>query len=201
MLTRSSKRMPCPICGRNSDGDCRFNDELILCHLGSRFSPPEHLRIGDVVSINGTDWALTRTGVGYDGAAHQFQLHRPKPTKRGSGPSRRIRRRRSLKLIARSDLLQFLAVYREAMRCPEFIHCTPDELKHYFRAIDTASQQGPQLLVKLNSLASSDQSWRRYAKAVQLKLKTLGYQQADANLFRRNCLGEVLNMGGQDNVF
>lgn len=201
MLTRSSKRTPCPMCGRNSDGDCRFNDELILCHLGSRFSPPEHLQIGDVVSINGNDWALTRTGVGYDGAAHKFKPHRPIPTRRGGRSLRRTCGRRSLKLIARSDLLQFLADYREAMRCPEFMLCTPDELKHYFGAIDGASQRGPQLLLRLNALARSDQSWRRYAKAVQLKLKTLSYQQSDANWFRRSCLGEDLNMGGKDNVF
>jgi hypothetical protein len=85
------------------------------------------------------------------------------------------------------------------MRCPEFIHCTPDELKHYFSAIDRASQQGPHLLARLNALARSDQSWRRYAKAVQLKLKTVSYQQADANGFRCNYLGEKQNAGGQGN--
>lgn len=195
MLTRSSKRTPCPLCGRNTDGDCRYSDELILCHLGSRFSPPQHLRIGDVVNINGTDWALTRTGVGYDGAAHQFQPHRPKPHKGTRRQARRTYGRRSLKLIARAELLQFLAIYREAMRCPEFIHCTPDELKHYFSAIDRASQQGAHLLTRLNALARCDQSWRRYTKAVQLKLKTLGYQQADANHFRCNQLGEKPNAG------
>jgi len=199
MLTRSSKRTPCPLCGRNSDGDCRYSDELILCHLGSRFSPPQHLRIGEVVSINGTEWALTRTGVGYDGAAHQFQPHRPKPKQGTRRQARRTHGRRSLKLIARAELLQFLANYREAMRCPEFIHCTPDELKHYFSAIDRAWQQGPQLLARLNALGRSDQSWRRYAKAVQLKLKTLGYQLADANHYRRNYLGEQTNKGEQKN--
>jgi hypothetical protein len=85
------------------------------------------------------------------------------------------------------------------MRCPEFIHCTPDEMEHYFSAIDRAWQQGPQLLARLNALGRSDQSWRRYAKAVQLKLKTLGYQLADANHYRRNYLGEQTNKGEQKN--
>ncbi len=199
MLTRSSKRTPCPVCGRNSDGDCRYSDELILCHHGSRFSPPQQLRIGDVVSINGTEWALTRTGVGYDGAAYQFQPHHPKPSQETRRQASRRHGRRSLKLIARAELLQFLAVYREAMRCPEFILCTPDELKQYFSAIDRASQQGPRLLARLSALARSDQSWRRYAKAVQLKLKTLGYEQADSKHFRRNYLGGKPNTGGQEN--
>ena len=30
-LRPSSRRSPCPVCGRTKDGDCRINDDLVLC--------------------------------------------------------------------------------------------------------------------------------------------------------------------------
>jgi hypothetical protein len=29
---RSSRRNPCPVCGRTKDGDCSWNENLVLCH-------------------------------------------------------------------------------------------------------------------------------------------------------------------------
>ena len=76
-MRQSGKRSPCPSCGRDSDGDCRFSDQVVLCHSGKRFAPPTHLRVGDVITLQGRPWALVATGKGYDGAAHVFKPHRP----------------------------------------------------------------------------------------------------------------------------
>ena len=75
------------------------------------------------------------------------------------------------------------------MACPEFELCSPDELRHYFKAIYRAEYNGDQLLLLLVEAARYDAKLRRYVVAVQLKLKTLRYQRRDVDCFRKNQLG------------
>lgn len=65
--TPSSKRNPCPVCGRVKDGDCRVSSDglQVLCHH------PKNLKPGEVV--NG--WAFT--GNSSDGRAGHFTLDKP----------------------------------------------------------------------------------------------------------------------------
>ena len=49
--TESSRRAR--FCGRDSDGDCRWNQEVIFCHQGTSFTPPEGLKVGDVIDVQG----------------------------------------------------------------------------------------------------------------------------------------------------
>lgn len=69
----SSKRNPCPICGRDKDGDCRSNTdgEQRLCHYGTTFAPPPNLKTGEVV--NG--WGFTKNSS--DGRTAHFKLEKP----------------------------------------------------------------------------------------------------------------------------
>ena len=61
----SSRRNPCPCCGRNVDSDCRWNDEVMFCHVGSRFAPPSHLKVGETLIVNGLEWALVAVNKGH----------------------------------------------------------------------------------------------------------------------------------------
>lgn len=73
----SSKRNPCPICGRTADGDCRTGDGLAICHHGSTHHPPEGLRPGDVIDgRDGQHWAFT--GETTDGRGSTFTLDKPR---------------------------------------------------------------------------------------------------------------------------
>ena len=75
-LTPSSRRTPCPICGRNRDGDCRISDELVLCHYGKSKYPPEDMKSGDVIDgLDGRQWAFTN--IAADGRTAVFALHKP----------------------------------------------------------------------------------------------------------------------------
>ena len=66
----SSRRNPCPVCGRTKDGDCRFLDGgLILCHGNT-----EH-RAGSV--IDGQDGRYAFLGVTADGRCGEFRLDVP----------------------------------------------------------------------------------------------------------------------------
>lgn len=76
-LEPSSKRNPCPICGRTADGDCRTMDGLAICHHGTTHHPPEGLRRGDVIDgRDGQRWAFTSDTA--DGRAAVFTLDKPR---------------------------------------------------------------------------------------------------------------------------
>ena len=59
----SGRGNPCPICGRDSDGDCKISDDLILCRWGSTHQPPSVITQGKPGStLEGSDgkwWAYT----------------------------------------------------------------------------------------------------------------------------------------------
>ena len=58
----SSKRNPCPICGRVKDTDCRVraDGQMAFCHRGKSQGPPERLRVGDTLTDGeGRIWAYT----------------------------------------------------------------------------------------------------------------------------------------------
>jgi hypothetical protein len=72
----SSKARPCPVCGRDSDGDCRITPEgdRVLCHYGSTFSPPTGLKKGTItVGRDGGAWAFI--GDTESGRCAQFKPH------------------------------------------------------------------------------------------------------------------------------
>ena len=174
-LTRSSRRNPCA-CGRTKDQDCAFNDATVFCHN----SP-----LPDQFPWHGQTWFLHRTNCGHTGAcklfkpwppADQRRKHRPTPKRHVSTRWRRL-------------LPQFIAEWREAMACPEFELCSPDELRHYFKAIYRVEYNGDQLLPLLVDAARHNAKYRRFVIAVQHKLKTLRYQRRDVDCFRKNDLG------------
>lgn len=84
--TGSSRRHPCPVCGRNTDGKCRRSAELLSCWHGSRFQPPAGLRLGDVLTIKGRDWAVVALAGGFGGNSLILAPHQPR---RRSAPGRR----------------------------------------------------------------------------------------------------------------
>ena len=48
-MKSSGHNQPCPVCSRVKDADCRFNDEVVLCHTGT------DLRPGDTITISVVD--------------------------------------------------------------------------------------------------------------------------------------------------
>jgi len=186
VLKQSSRRSPCPVCGRNTDGDCRFSDELILCHCGTRFGPPQGLRVGDVLPVGGSSWALIRVQAGYDGAAFEFRPH--------SGPPRpplpRARQRRQ-QLNARALMADAMASVDRALAVPEFVHSTPDELRTAWHLIDAAAAQCSALKAGLLHSARQNPLLREHLNLLNEAIRQIDYQQRDANTFKAHYLGEI----------
>jgi len=188
MLKQSSRRNPCPVCGRNADGDCRFSEDLILCHQGTRFGPPQHLRLGDVIDVNGVRWALIRSDAGFDGAAHEFRPDRggtPKRTATLAAPVARVQ-----ELSAKKRLREFNAEFREAMKCPALDLLTADEVAHYPELIVCLAEEGQEMEPLLVSLASKNLSWKRHLKTYLNRLKAINYARDEVVRFYRIPTGE-----------
>ena len=69
--------IPCPICGR-TEPDCRINanGDMVLCHQGTRWSPPE-MKVGETVERDGVTWAMVGDGVNAIGPFSTFKIHAP----------------------------------------------------------------------------------------------------------------------------
>ena len=77
---RSSKKNPCPVCGRTKDGDCRTKgsgaDMRVICHKATGHSP------GEVIKVGETEWAFT--GATDDGRGGHFKVDTPRPGSAGN---------------------------------------------------------------------------------------------------------------------
>jgi hypothetical protein len=73
-MKASSKKNPCPVCGRDADDKCRSNDESILCYSGDRFGPSANLRKGDSIQALGKTWILISYNAGFSAASYLFVI-------------------------------------------------------------------------------------------------------------------------------
>lgn len=90
-LSASSKRNPCPICGREKDGSCSIsqNAEVVHCHQGQTHQPPTD-KLGEVIRIGEQRWRCGGPSSGRSDAV-LFNLltdpipsngHKPRPVSR-----------------------------------------------------------------------------------------------------------------------
>ncbi|MEN9767820.1 MAG: hypothetical protein RLZZ32_1780 [Cyanobacteriota bacterium] len=186
----SSKKTPCPICSRSTDGDCRWTDDLILCHQGTTFSPPADLRPGDTLTVNGQKWALIRRDGGFDGAAAVFRPHRSGGNAI-SHPTPELDRK-ARHVVAAFSVERFLERFRECWEIPDFHGLPPDRLREAFELIDGTYAQGLALARSLAPVWRDEREFEAlYRWRIESCLKSLKYQQQEVAHFRRHYLGEV----------
>lgn len=186
---------PCPVCGRTADSDCRWGDALILCHQGQRHAPPNGLRIGDTLLIDGRLWALVRVGGGFDGAAAVFKPHQPRQAITSGRPAPLRAAVPDAAPITSSSARRLmeavLELADEAFDAPDFHLAHPDILWPALHSILRGEQLARRAAVVLSVI------WRThpdlaaiYRVPVQAALRDLGYQADDVRRFRRYDLGE-----------
>ena len=187
-MNRSSKTRPCPVCGRTSDGDCRFNHELILCHRGKSHGPPSHLRIGDSVLIEGSKWILSKEGVGHSGNAALFLRESLLNKRVPKLPSAlRIKKQESAEFL----LNDFFHSFGQVWEIPLFEYLPPDALKRAFEIVNHANDVAARLIHNLPSIWLSRPDLRhKYESLVAQQLKSLRCIAEDMSSFRLYELGE-----------
>lgn len=71
-MQHSSEYNPCPICGRDTDDKCRWNDSTILCYYGDLFHPPKELSLGQFLQLGETQWKLISYYAGFSNGSYLF---------------------------------------------------------------------------------------------------------------------------------
>ena len=193
-LITSGRNTPCPICSRDTDGDCRWNDDVIFCHNGSSFAPPQDLRIGDITTIAGRPWALVKTNAGYDGAAHVFKPHRERETPSAAPqPKATDIDHKARSAVAKFMLDRFLDKFAECWDLDDFHTLTIDQLRKAFELVYQTDRDGIALATQLQSFWRDFPELRDvYKDKVEACMKSLRYQRRDVDHFRNHYLGEVI---------
>ena len=187
-MQHSSQRTACPICGRRKDHDCRWSDDVILCHTGS------DLRPGDTLTIAGRQWAFIRPDGGHSGRAAVFKPHRPRnrgtDNKHTPNTAQQLLSRQAKRHQWAEVLAQFFAAFDAAWNVPDFYTATPQQLAAAFSTIDDAQAKAAALTPHLQAI------WRECPDLKQLHrlrvehcLKTIAYMAEDARQFKQNDLG------------
>lgn len=181
-MQQSSKRSPCPICGRDKDSDCRFSDQVVLCHAGKRFAPPQHLRIGDLVNVQGRPWALVATGKGYDGAAHVFKPHRANSRHRPRPQKRAVQVIDDLHNLERCvDQLDALA--GTALEIPPLEQLLDADITKAREICEEAFSTSQKLLALLSRVSRVQPSYEPLLEEVRMTQRDLRFQLADLNRY------------------
>ena len=132
-MNHSGKNDPCPICGRDTDDKCRWNDNFYFCYHGSIFGPPD-VPPGGTIEANGLSLAcLTQQG-GFAGASAVFALDREqRPQGRSGWAIRQRKERAESQEVLRSKLEREIPRLRKILRSLQnhkvYFDCTIDELQ------------------------------------------------------------------------
>ena len=165
---------------------------MVLCHQGSTNGPPDHLKVGDVIDVQGKPWALVRIGSGFAAVAYQFRPHRDREFPSTGG---KIPRHRPVPLNFELAQQTFDAI-KAALDVPEFTDSTTEELRHSYALIEHAWNKSKALIAHLHRCHNNEPNPERRARlSKQLDLvrkakKQVRYQRRDALHFCRHYLGE-----------
>jgi len=190
MLKSSSRRSPCPVCGRRKNSSCRWGEEVIYCFCGDTNHPPLQMQPGETLQVAGEAWALVATDGGHSGNSFVFRPHR-----QHSGPPRPARPRkiqRKQQSATASLMREVMADVDAALEVPEFMHCTPSELRHSYQLIAIASEKATALQSALKTASRQSPEMRVHLILLDEAIEQLRYQQRDADHFRTYHLGEIL---------
>ena len=194
-MQASSRKSPCPVCGRTKDADCRWKDDVILCHQGTSYKPPSDLRRGDVINIAGKPWALIRRDGGFDGAAAVFKPHRA----RRKVSNRDHQHRFDTLAVDPEDVVLHAAHavmaglvqdIDRALSVPDFQFSLPHELQADFQLIEDTSDAAEAFKQTLLKLQRSTGGLERHLTQLTQALEDLGHVGRDVKRFKRCALGE-----------
>ena len=185
----SSKRNPCPVCGRDSDDKCRRSDELLSCYWGERFAPPAGLKLGQVLDIEGRHWAVMNLSGGFAGNS---LILRPHVDQHDFKPAQRQQRQREAAVLApalREVFGKVRAYVHASLAVLELEQATADELRRDQQLLAATRRHLQELRAPLVLARREDPSLARMVSAVDHWLRLVSFQAADMESFNRWMLG------------
>jgi hypothetical protein len=192
LLQHSSKRTPCPVCQRDKDDKCRWNDNVILCYYGEDFHPPSDLLLNSRIRINGLDWKLIKTSAGFSGGSYCFvsgeSFFNPRAL------SRVDKERFAIKSAKVTDgfsvaFTQLRKLYQEVKRTQEFDHMNIDEFRRS-KLIALKTIARAKALHRFLRKNRAILGWQgKYKVALEVWEKEAQYMLCDFNRFEKVFLG------------
>ena len=159
-MKSSGHNQPCPVCSRVKDTDCRFNDEVVLCHSGT------DLRPGEQITINGAQWAFIHHNGGFSGMAAVFKPHRElqKGVHKQHTPSsaQELLSRQTKRSQWAFILDQFNDAYGQAWNIPDLYSCSPEQLRSACVVVSDAEAKAAAIRPHLKTI------WRDHEDLAQL---------------------------------
>ena len=126
-MKTSGRNSPCPVCSRVKDADCRFNDEVVLCHTGT------DLRPGNTITINGAQWAFIHHRGGFSGSAAVFRPHRelerPSTTTRTPNTAQQLLSMQTRRHQWADAIEQSHAAFQLVWDIPDLYEASPEQLQ------------------------------------------------------------------------
>ena len=190
----SSRKKPCPICGRFKDADCRWNDDVIFCHKGSNFAPPSHLKIGDVLTVNSLNWALVKVNAGHSGRAHIFKPHRPLEKKINYFSityKEQLQKKNILFRDTVSSFENYLKISKSLLFNKDYQKFNLNEIRRLRQQINVGSQYGIELKKIMIEMCRNDKRYTDYIELIDQRHKEIIYLKKNFESFFLEYLGDI----------
>ena len=190
----SSRKKPCPICGRFKDADCRWNDEVIFCHKGSNLAPPSHLKIGDVLTVNSLNWALVKVNAGHSGRAHIFKPHRPLEKKINYSSityKEQLQKQNILFRETVSSFENYLKISKSLLSNKNYQNWNLNEIRRFTQQINIASRYGTELKKIMIEMLKNDRRYTDYIELIDQRHKEIIYLKKNFESFFLEYLGDI----------
>jgi hypothetical protein len=197
-MKASSKKSPCPICGRHIDSKCRWNEESILCYSGDSFGPSHSLKKGDSIQALGKTWILISYNAGFSATSYLFVIDDGRYKK--LSPQEKSQLNRKKVALARKAILAFRKIednFFLFLAPRDLLSLAPDEID----CVEAFGNKLIELCENLEDFLSLNRIHIKQLGAIRGRLQQmrglLKGLQGDLEHFRRQFLGEPVQAPSQ----
>ena len=193
-MKHSSRREPCPICNRDKDDKCRWNDFNIFCYYGNSFHPPSSLRIGDRVDVFGKSWKLVKLNGGFSGGSYIFAIANENEPFRRQTREEREQYRKQIDFVAHKSKKLLFELRKKVQQCyalKDYSTMNMDEIRETAVLLQSTVNDcdaALKFVLRNNRMISNSQKLR---KAYLIWQKSMRYQKKSFDLFVAENLGIV----------
>lgn len=185
----SSRRYPCPVCGRNSDSKCRRHPGAIACHRGDTFHPPAGLKRGDVFTIEGSPWVVVDLAGGFSGNAVIFKPHIGRSHFPRASVHTPVLHRAVMGPALKTAFAKARHYTQVCLGAPDPLHIPLQELTAELAHARSTAQNLAALRGPLLQARGVLPEMGRYLQAIELWERLVGYQLQELEVFDRVHLG------------
>ena len=191
-MKHSSRKDPCPICGRNVDDKCRWNDFNIFCYYGESFHPPSSLRLGDSVQAFGRRWKLVKLNGGFSGGSYIFATATDDEPVRRQTKEEREQYRKRIDLTNHKSKKMFSQLRQKVHQCyalRDFYSLNLDQTQSAGSLLRTTVDDCDAALKFVSRNRRLIPDFKRLTAAYLIWQKRIRYQKKDFDFFAKDCLG------------